>query len=189
MPKVKKISKTTLQFVDIAARLIGAFSFLSILYYIDTPTPKTVIQPQSESISTDEYSLWPTALTIIAIAIITATLTFKKSIISRVFKRKIYQTPTTQASTEQKSNNFSIKTAFSKGSSELNLELLRKIEWRRFEHVCETIFKELGLRTETIPFGADGGIDIKIYNEDSTHPDAIVQCKAWNNRQAGVKKM
>jgi restriction system protein len=35
--------------------------------------------------------------------------------------------------------------------------------------------------------GADGGIDIKLFQDDSEVPTAIVQCKAWNSKLVGVK--
>jgi restriction system protein len=48
-------------------------------------------------------------------------------------------------------------------------------------------YREIGLRSETIRCGADGGIDAKLFQGDSLEPVAIVQCKAWNSRSVGVK--
>lgn len=39
----------------------------------------------------------------------------------------------------------------------------------------------------TTPFGADGGVDIELKQSDADAPDALVQCKAWNTVQIGVK--
>lgn len=68
-----------------------------------------------------------------------------------------------------------------------SLDLLREIEWKRFEELCAAFYREVGLRTETIRCGADGGVDAKLYEAGSDDPVAIVQCKAWNSRPVGVK--
>lgn len=46
-----------------------------------------------------------------------------------------------------------------------------------------------GIRAEATSLGADGGIDIKLYQDDSGNPTSIVQCKAWNSKQVGVKEI
>lgn len=71
--------------------------------------------------------------------------------------------------------------------TEWSLTLLRTIEWKRFEEVTAAYFREKTFRTETIKAGADGGIDVKLFVADKTEPFAIVQCKAWNSQQVGVK--
>lgn len=93
--------------------------------------------------------------------------------------------------TKTKTDFYEIHEKTTKNSSTIHtdtwtLELLKKIEWKRFEEISAKLMNELGFRTETIPFGADGGIDIKLYKEDSKHPDALIQCKAWNQK-IGVK--
>ena len=71
--------------------------------------------------------------------------------------------------------------------TEWSINLLRLIEWKRFEELVAAFYREIGLRTETIRYGADGGIDAKLYREGSAEPTAVVQCKAWNSRPVGVK--
>jgi len=68
-----------------------------------------------------------------------------------------------------------------------SLELLKRVEWKRFEELAAAFYREIGLRSETIRCGADGGIDAKLFKGDSHEPSAIVQCKAWNSRPVGVK--
>ena len=68
-----------------------------------------------------------------------------------------------------------------------SLDLLRLIEWKRFEELAAAFCRELGLRSETIRCGADGGIDAKLFQGDTKEPTAIFQCKAWNARSVGVK--
>ena len=71
--------------------------------------------------------------------------------------------------------------------TEWSINLLRLVEWKRFEELVAAFYREIGLRTETIRYGADGGIDAKLYREGSAEPTAVVQCKAWNSRPVGVK--
>lgn len=71
--------------------------------------------------------------------------------------------------------------------TEWSIALLRRIEWKRFEEVCAAFYQEIGLRSETIRCGADGGIDAKLFEGNAQEPAAIVQCKAWSSRAVGVK--
>ena len=69
-----------------------------------------------------------------------------------------------------------------------SLDLLQAIEWKRFEDLCAAFYREKGIRCETTPLGADGGVDIRLFqDEHSDEATAIVQCKAWGERQVGVK--
>lgn len=63
------------------------------------------------------------------------------------------------------------------------------IEWRRFEAVCEGLFRQSGYRTETQSHGADGGVDIWLKHQDQETAVAIVQCKHWLRKPVGVKEV
>ena len=63
------------------------------------------------------------------------------------------------------------------------------LEWKRFELLCAEYYEAVGFKTETLDAGPDGGIDIKLFKLDPTKPLAIVQCKAWNTTQVGVKEI
>ena len=68
-------------------------------------------------------------------------------------------------------------------------DVLRDIEWKRFEDLCLAFYRAKGIRAESTPLGPDGGVDVRLY-QDGAAPDrctAIVQCKAWGDRQVGVK--
>lgn len=69
-----------------------------------------------------------------------------------------------------------------------SLDVLERMEWKRFEDLCCAFYREKGIRAETTPLGPDGGIDIRLYQDDiaPARVTAIVQCKAWN-QQVGVK--
>jgi restriction system protein len=70
--------------------------------------------------------------------------------------------------------------------TEWSLGLLRSIEWKRFEILTAAYFQEKTFRTELLPPGPDGGIDVKLFMPNSTEPYALVQCKAWNSQRVGV---
>jgi restriction system protein len=70
--------------------------------------------------------------------------------------------------------------------SEWTLEALRAIEWKRFELLCGKYYEAAGFTIKTVPFGPDGGIDVKLFRTDSDNPIALVQCKAWNSGQVRV---
>lgn len=68
-------------------------------------------------------------------------------------------------------------------------EVFAAIEWRRFELVCEALFRQAGFKTQSHPAGADGGVDIWLYSTHAPEPVAVVQCKHWCNVQVGVKEL
>lgn len=61
-------------------------------------------------------------------------------------------------------------------------ELLAALEWKRFEEVCAGLFERLGFETKSATRGADGGIDICLYQPPSNLPVAVVQCKSWSKK-------
>ena len=66
-------------------------------------------------------------------------------------------------------------------------ELLKKLEWRRFEELCAAYFEELGFRADVAPAGADGAVAINLYQQRSQIPAIIVQCKPWSAYHVGIK--
>lgn len=70
-----------------------------------------------------------------------------------------------------------------------SLDLIRDLEWKRFEDVCQQFYEKKGIRSETTALGPDGGIDIRLYQDDTGLPTSIVQCKAWGERFVGVKSV
>lgn len=71
--------------------------------------------------------------------------------------------------------------------TEWSIELLRDLEWKRFEDVCQKFYALKGIKSETTPLGPDGGIDIRLYQDGADKPTSIVQCKAWGERNVGIK--
>ncbi len=73
--------------------------------------------------------------------------------------------------------------------SEWSLPLIQEIEWKKFEELSTAYYLEKGITAKATSLGADGGIDIKLYQDDSGNPTSIVQCKAWSSTQVGVKEI
>lgn len=70
---------------------------------------------------------------------------------------------------------------------DITLELLGRLEWKRFEQVVAAYFECQGLKATVARVGADGGVDIKLYRPPQTTVESIVQCKAWHLYDVGVK--
>lgn len=69
---------------------------------------------------------------------------------------------------------------------DLTIDLIRSLEWKRFELLTERYFAATGLRAARSTTGPDGGIDIRLYLEQGVHPESLVQCKAWGSELIGV---
>ena len=67
-----------------------------------------------------------------------------------------------------------------------NLTLLNELEWKRFEEVVSEYYRLLGYRSEVTRMGADGGVDVILYQQGVETPAIIVQCKSWSQK-VGVK--
>ena len=73
--------------------------------------------------------------------------------------------------------------------TEWSLDVLRDMEWKRFEEICLAFYRAKGIRAESTPPGPDGGVDVRLYQDDADAQrcTAIIQCKAWGERAVGVK--
>lgn len=69
-----------------------------------------------------------------------------------------------------------------------SMDLLRELEWKRFEELCVGFWRRKGYPVRLTGPGADGGIDLLIaHRGDPTRAFIIGQCKAWNSRSVGVE--
>jgi hypothetical protein len=73
-----------------------------------------------------------------------------------------------------------------KAKADLSIETLKKIEWFSFELFCKIYYECIGYKVTKTKSGADGGIDLLLYTEDSAVPCTLVQCKARAHRDIGV---
>jgi restriction system protein len=73
---------------------------------------------------------------------------------------------------------------------EWSRELIRSLDWKRFEELCAAYFEAKGRKAKVTDLGADGGIDVLLYGEsDPEKILGVVQCKAWKDRPVGVKEI
>jgi restriction system protein len=66
-------------------------------------------------------------------------------------------------------------------------ELLRQLEWRRFEELCVAYYQALGFTTKIDGVGADGGVDILLRMPPAELPATLARCKAWDAYRVGTK--
>lgn len=69
-----------------------------------------------------------------------------------------------------------------------NMDLLRSLEWKRFEELCERFWVLKGYPARLTTAGADGGVDVVIPDQrDASKVFAVAQCKSWVSKQVGVE--
>ncbi|HRE12623.1 MAG TPA: restriction endonuclease [Usitatibacteraceae bacterium] len=71
-------------------------------------------------------------------------------------------------------------------TSRFSPELLKALDWKRFELLCAAYFEKIGFRAQTTAAGPDGGVDIHLFAKDAERAGIVVQCKAWRNVPVGV---
>jgi restriction system protein len=74
-------------------------------------------------------------------------------------------------------------------ADELSVELLRKLEWKRFERIVALYYQHTGVRAECTCNGPDGGIDAKLLRRGEQQAFCYVQCKAWGSEKVPVTKV
>jgi hypothetical protein len=81
------------------------------------------------------------------------------------------------------------QTSSDKTPSAWSLQLIRMLEWKRFEELAAAYFRAKGYRVEPTGPGPDGGIDFYLYARDVNPPKllSVAQCKAWNSGSIGVR--
>lgn len=79
------------------------------------------------------------------------------------------------------------KPATPSESTVFTIDFLKKLEWRSFEKLTEALFRTMNLRAERLRAGADGGVDLVLRHPQNGTIEGLVQCKAWNTYNVGVK--
>lgn len=73
---------------------------------------------------------------------------------------------------------------------EWSIELIRSLDWKRFEELCAGYFQARGRNAKVTNLGADGGIDVLLFGEnDPKKILGVVQCKAWTQKPVGVREV
>jgi restriction system protein len=74
-------------------------------------------------------------------------------------------------------------------ATQWTLELLRHLEWRRFEELCTAYFEALGFTASVTRSRADGAADIALHIEGADAPKVLARCKAWSAYPIGIKTL
>lgn len=64
----------------------------------------------------------------------------------------------------------------------LTLELLRQLEWKRFELLVQRDLEARGIRVACTGVGVEGGVDLHLYRGDELQPYGFVQCDTHATR-------
>jgi len=67
------------------------------------------------------------------------------------------------------------------------IELLRHLEWKRFEQLTAAYSQTLGFTARHTQVGSDGGVAVQLFKNDQPHPLMILQCKAWDVEDVGLE--
>ena len=70
-----------------------------------------------------------------------------------------------------------------------NPELLKHLEWRRFEELCAAYFEAIGFTPRITHSRADGGADIALHLEGAEAPKLLGQCRSWSAYRIGIKPL
>jgi len=68
------------------------------------------------------------------------------------------------------------------------LQLIKNMEWKIFGHICLAYLQERGIKAEASTHGADGSMNIKLYQDDTGNVTSIVHCKSWK-KDVRIKEM
>ena len=70
-----------------------------------------------------------------------------------------------------------------------SLDLLRHLEWRRFEELCTAYFEALGFTASVTHSRAGGAADIALRAEGADTVSVLVHCRAWSAYPIGLKPL
>jgi restriction system protein len=68
-----------------------------------------------------------------------------------------------------------------------SLELLKHLEWRRFEELCAAYFEALGFSAQISHSRSGGAVDIGLCAAGADRAAILVHCQAWNAYRIGAK--
>jgi len=166
------------------------------------PTAQVRLPPDETGVQQPDTWMWARALAPIAVVLclagIGAIVIAERRRLAREIEERIgagAPEPSSPPKTWQESVAEQLKHASKAASavpepaavpSELSIELLNRLEWKRLELLVALYFKATGVRAECTRIGADGGVDVYLYRNGEGKPYSYVQCKAWE-QDVGVK--
>ncbi|MFP9128721.1 restriction endonuclease [Niallia sp. BSM11] len=104
-------------------------------------------------------------------------------------KSKTQHTKNKTASSTKKVNNTSVKHALQHKDNEIMTLPFTELTWRDFERLCYLYYKAKGCNPRETPNGADGGVDLIIYDKQH-QADVAIQIKHYQKgKQITVKEI
>ena len=70
---------------------------------------------------------------------------------------------------------------------EWSAELLKQLEWRRFEELCVAYLQALGYRASVERSRTQAGVDIQLTAPGAERASLVAHCKPWDAYRVGVK--
>src|SRR5882762_9234560 len=68
-----------------------------------------------------------------------------------------------------------------------NAQLLKQLEWRRFEELCVAYFHARGFKANVAQSGRHAGVDIQLVAQGAQQASLAIQCKPWDAHRVGIK--
>src|SRR2546430_9802314 len=65
-------------------------------------------------------------------------------------------------------------------------QLLKQLEWRRFEELCVAHFQARGYKASVAPSGSHAGVDIHLTAQGAEQASLVLQCKPWDAHRVGI---
>ena len=93
-----------------------------------------------------------------------------------------YNASFSQSSSQTNHKFVHVEPTKPKNPSYWNISLLNDLEWKRFEEVVSDYYRLIGYRSKVTRMGADGGVDIMLYHQQSEKPAILIQCKSWSKK-------
>jgi restriction system protein len=79
-------------------------------------------------------------------------------------------------------------------TSRWSVELVKRVEWRRFEALLAAYFEALEFRVHSCPPDKGGGersergvVALELYSGEEARPSLLVACQAWNVHSVGIR--
>lgn len=169
----KRRPKTAL---DLALQILPPFAGLFVLGWVFSPQFRAIVNG------------------LLLLALILGGIAVAGLIIWAVYRHRTRAQDTVSSTSHAASPTFTASPRIappvrSTAISTWSLELLRSLEWKRFEELVCAYIRQLGHEARPTRLGADGGVDVEVLDPATQQVAMIVQCKAWNAYQVGIKSV
>ena len=148
------------------------------------PAPRTHAPPPPDE-TPPTWGIYKTSALVLAVLVVITIMGYKKWSAEKkdfvklqrelLIKGNTQSEPPYRPAQRSLITNIPTSEPFGKGWT---LALLKELEWHRFQIVVAAYERELGHEARQAAFGADDGIDIKIFEHGGAIPTRLILCKA-----------